>query len=112
LPEDGQAVTLTGDWTTLGLARRALRLKRELMRHAARPPVAWDLSRVEMLDGTGALFACAGCSLMASKEPAKTDFDFGPLAAARAPDASQSAQANIVVYDITAPAWMDHSPMH
>jgi cholesterol transport system auxiliary component len=58
------------------------------------------------------LFACAGCSLMASKEPAKADFDFGPLAAARTSDASQSAQAIIVVYDITAPAWMDHSPMY
>ena len=54
-PGDGQAVALTGDWTTLGLARRALRLERELMGHAARPLVAWDLSRVEMLDGTGAL---------------------------------------------------------
>jgi len=58
------------------------------------------------------LFACAGCSLMASKEPTKADFDFGPLAAARASDASQSAPAIIVVYDITAPAWMDHSPMY
>jgi len=58
------------------------------------------------------LFACAGCSLMGSKEPTRADFDFGPVAAARAPDASQSAQANIVVYDITAPAWMDHSPMY
>jgi cholesterol transport system auxiliary component len=55
------------------------------------------------------IFACAGCSLMGSKEPAKADFDFGP---ARASDASQSVQAYIVVYDITAPAWMDHSPMY
>ena len=58
------------------------------------------------------LFACAGCSLMGSKEPPKTDFDFGPAAVAHAPDASQSTQAYIVVYDITAPAWMDHSPMY
>jgi cholesterol transport system auxiliary component len=58
------------------------------------------------------LFACAGCSLMGSKEPARADFDFGPVAAAHAPDASQSAQGYIVVYDITAPAWMDHSPMY
>ena len=58
------------------------------------------------------LFACSGCSLRASKEPPKTEFDFGPVAAARTSDASQSAQAYIVVYDIAAPAWMDHSPMY
>src|SRR5262249_21390489 len=58
------------------------------------------------------LFACSGCSLMASKEFAKTDFDFGPLATARASNASMSPEATIVVYDITAPAWMDQSSMY
>jgi len=55
LPGDGQNVALTGEWTTLRLAQRASSLNRELMRHAAQPRVSWDLSRVEMLDGTGAL---------------------------------------------------------
>ena len=58
------------------------------------------------------LFACSGCSLMASKEPTKAEFDFGPVAAAPTSDASRPAQAYIVVHDITAPAWMDHSPMY
>ena len=57
------------------------------------------------------LFGCYGCSLMASKE-SKTDFDFGPLATARASNASMSPEATIVVYDITAPAWMDQSSMY
>jgi phospholipid/cholesterol/gamma-HCH transport system permease protein len=55
LPGDTQAVALTGHWTTLGLKERALSLKRQLMQHAARRAVSWDLSRVEKLDRTGAL---------------------------------------------------------
>jgi cholesterol transport system auxiliary component len=63
-----------------------------------------------------ALFASSGCSLMTSKEPVKADFDFGPLAK-RASYASQSSEvhvpeAHVVVYDITAPAWMDNSSMY
>ena len=57
------------------------------------------------------LFACAGCSLMGSKEPAKADFDFGPLGA-RASHAKQSSEVDIVVYEISAPAWMDNSSMY
>jgi len=58
------------------------------------------------------LFGCFGCSLMTSKEPAKADFDFGPLATARMRNASTSPEATIVVYDITAPTWMDNSSMY
>jgi len=48
-------VALTGQWTTLGLARHAAGLKAELARHAADQHVAWDLSGLEKLDQTGAL---------------------------------------------------------
>jgi len=54
-PADAQTIALTGDWTTLGLARRVLHLKRELKRYAAHQRVSWDLSRLEKLDHTGAL---------------------------------------------------------
>jgi len=57
------------------------------------------------------LFACSGCSLMASKDPAKADFDFGPLGA-RASHAKQSSEIDVVVYEISAPAWMDNSSMY
>ena len=48
-------VALSGQWTTLGLARRASGLKAELARHSADPDVWWDLSRLDNLDQTGAL---------------------------------------------------------
>ena len=48
-------VALSGQWTTLGLARRVSGLKAELARHSADPDVWWDLSRLENLDQTGAL---------------------------------------------------------
>ena len=55
LPGDAQSVTVTGHWTTLGLKERALSLKRQLMQHAARRAVSWDLSKLDKLDRTGAL---------------------------------------------------------
>jgi ABC-type uncharacterized transport system auxiliary subunit len=49
---------------------------------------------------------------MGSKEPPRADFDFGPVAAAHAPYPAKSADVDIVVYDITAPAWIDQSSMY
>jgi len=57
------------------------------------------------------LLVCSGCSLMAPKDPAKADFDFGPPAA-RPSHASQSSAPDVVVHEITAPAWMDSSSMY
>jgi cholesterol transport system auxiliary component len=57
------------------------------------------------------MFAASGCGLMPSREPAKTDFDFGPHGVA-VQYGSKASPARIVVYDITAPAWMDHSSMY
>ena len=54
-PGDAHVVTLTGDWTTLGLARRVLNFNRELVRFRAHPGVSWDLSALDKLDHTGAL---------------------------------------------------------
>jgi cholesterol transport system auxiliary component len=57
------------------------------------------------------LLGCSGCSLLASKDRAKADFDFGPPGA-RASLAKQSSEVDIVVYEISAPAWMDNSSMY
>jgi cholesterol transport system auxiliary component len=57
------------------------------------------------------LLVCSGCSLMAPKDPAKADFDFGPVAA-RPSYASQHSTADIVVHEVIAPAWMDNSSMY
>jgi len=54
-PGDAPAVTLTGDWTTLGLAQRVMKFKRELGKLATQPRVSWNLLRLERLDHTGAL---------------------------------------------------------
>ena len=54
-PGDALAVTLTGDWTTLGLARRVVNFNRELVRFGAHPRVSWDLSALDKLDQTGAM---------------------------------------------------------
>ena len=48
-------VALTGQWTTLGLARGAAGLKAELAHYSADAEVSWDLSELEKLDHTGAL---------------------------------------------------------
>ena len=54
-PGDAHAVTLTGDWTTLGLARRVVNFHRALVRFGAHPRVSWDLSALDKLDQTGAM---------------------------------------------------------
>jgi len=57
------------------------------------------------------LLGLAGCGLMRSREPDKTDFDLGTLAAKTHVTAHASG-AEIRVYDITAPSWIDHSSMY
>ena len=58
------------------------------------------------------LLACSACSMMGSKDPPKADFDFGPLPAAVATHTSNHSEANIVVYEVSAPTWMDNSSMY
>ena len=55
LPGDEHDVSVTGDWTTLGLAPRVVKFKRELAKLTAHPRVSWDLGRLEKLDHIGAL---------------------------------------------------------
>ena len=55
LSNDVAKIVLTGDWTTLALAPRALVLSEGLAQWAAHPHVSWDLSGVQKLDQTGAL---------------------------------------------------------
>lgn len=52
---DAETVTLKGAWTTLGLAELGPDLEQELADYGARKHVAWDLSRLQALDRTGAL---------------------------------------------------------
>jgi phospholipid/cholesterol/gamma-HCH transport system permease protein len=53
--DSSRGIALTGQWTTLGLARRVAALKGELARHSAGADISWDLSRLDRLDHTGAL---------------------------------------------------------
>src|SRR5215469_4904879 len=53
----------------------------------------------------------SGCSLMTSKAPPKTEFDFGPEAMARS-DAASLSQVQLVVYDVSAPTWMEGTAMY
>jgi cholesterol transport system auxiliary component len=53
--------------------------------------------------------ATAACSILPARAPPKSDFDFGPLEANRP---SRNVALNVVLYDITAPAWMDNSSMY
>jgi phospholipid/cholesterol/gamma-HCH transport system permease protein len=55
LPGDEHDVSVIGDWTTLGLAQRVVKFKRELAKLTAHQRVSWDLSRLEKLDRVGAL---------------------------------------------------------
>ena len=55
LPGDEHHVSVTGDWTTLGLAQRVVKFKRELAKLTAHQRVSWDLGRLEKLDHIGAL---------------------------------------------------------
>jgi len=59
------------------------------------------------------LSALSGCSLLGSREPPRIAFDFGPLTTTtQATAAPGSGQLDVVVYGITAPAWMDHASMY
>jgi cholesterol transport system auxiliary component len=53
----------------------------------------------------------SGCSLMTSKAPPKTEFDFGPEPIALS-DSPPLSQVQLVVYDVSAPAWMDGTAMY
>ena len=56
LPSDEHEVSVTGDWTTLGLLPRVAKFKRELAKLTGDHRVSWDLGGIEKLDLTGALF--------------------------------------------------------
>ena len=53
----------------------------------------------------------SGCSLMASKAPPKTEFDFGPEPNAPS-DSPTLSEAQLVIFDVSAPAWMDGTAMY
>jgi cholesterol transport system auxiliary component len=53
----------------------------------------------------------SGCSLMASKAPPKTEFDFGPEPNAPS-DSPALSEAQLVIFDVSAPAWMDGTAMY
>ena len=53
----------------------------------------------------------SGCSLMTSKAPPKTEFDFGPESSAPS-DPAPLSQVQLVVYDVSAPTWMDGTAMY
>jgi cholesterol transport system auxiliary component len=57
------------------------------------------------------LCAFSGCGLLPSRAPPKMEFDFGPEANAPAGSAPLSQQ-ELVVYDVTAPTWMDGNAMY
>jgi cholesterol transport system auxiliary component len=47
---------------------------------------------------------------MASKAPPKTEFDFGPEPSAS--DSPALTEAQLVIFDVSAPAWMDGTAMY
>ena len=57
------------------------------------------------------LCATSGCSLMTSKAPPKTEFDFGPEPNASS-DSAPLSQVQLVVYDVRAPTWMEGTAMY
>jgi len=57
------------------------------------------------------LLVLTGCSLIPATQPAKADFDFGPLTA-QAPYLANSSEEGVVVEEITAPPFMDNSSMY
>lgn len=57
------------------------------------------------------LLGLTGCGLMPHREPPKTEFDLGPPSANTQRLVNSSA-ADVRVYDITAPPWIDHSSMY
>jgi ABC-type uncharacterized transport system auxiliary subunit len=59
------------------------------------------------------LLGLTGCGLIPHRELPKTDFDLGPPSTStRQPASSARARAEIRVYDITAPSWIDNSSMY
>jgi cholesterol transport system auxiliary component len=48
---------------------------------------------------------------MTSKAPPKTEFDFGPEATAHS-DSTSLSQVQLVVYDVSAPSWMEGTAMY
>ena len=57
------------------------------------------------------LCVISGCSLMTSRAPPKTEFDFGPETSAPA-DPAPLSQVQLVVYDVSAPTWMEGTAMY
>src|SRR5215472_4101784 len=57
------------------------------------------------------LLALSGCGLLPSREPPKTDFDLDPSLTNTIRSTSLSG-VDVRVYDIAAPAWIDHSSMY
>jgi len=53
--EEGPAIALTGDWTTLSLTACVASLKQQLREYCSGPSASWDLSGLQKLDQTGAL---------------------------------------------------------
>lgn len=51
---EAPTVTLTGQWTLRGLARRANALRNELRPYALDPTAYWDLTRIQAMDSVGA----------------------------------------------------------
>ena len=56
------------------------------------------------------LCVLSGCSLMTSRAPPKTEFDFGPPKTAS--DSPALSQVQLVFHDVSAPTWMDGNAMY
>jgi len=52
------------------------------------------------------IVACTGCSLSPPSAPALTQYDFGPAPAA---SAAPGLRQPLLIYDVSAPAWLDSS---
>lgn len=59
--------------------------------------------------GYALALACAGCSVAPSPGPEVTSYDFGPAPEKRSPQALRQA---LVVYEVSAPAWLDSAFIH
>jgi cholesterol transport system auxiliary component len=58
-----------------------------------------------------AFLSCTGCGLISSREPPRIDFDLGQPSST-APKTDSFSGADLRIYDITAPPWIDHSSMY
>lgn len=56
MPLGSFILRLSGNWTTLGLASSFGSLREEIKRHSGDARLGWDLSAIERIDHTGALF--------------------------------------------------------